>query len=346
MKILYLGDDFPHNTSGHRAAALGRLGHEVTCLNPRLALPAGRVVGGLSTRVGLWPFVPWINARLIRRIGRAIHDLAWIDAGAELSPGFHRWLRRRGMRIINYNVDDPYGIRDGRKWDLYRRSVPWHDLTVVVRTENIEEARTAGARKVVHVFRSYDPVAHAPLVLAAADRTPWNSDVIFVGSWMPERGPFLLRLLELGVPLTIRGDHWAKAPEWPRLRDAVRGPAVYGADYVRAVQCSKVSLGMLSKGNRDLHTQRSAEIPFIAGGIFCAERTADHLELFRDGQEAVFWTSVEECARHCTDLLARPGELGRLAEAARKRVIALGLSNDCVLQKILGELGAVRPSPK
>ena len=335
MKILYLGDDNPHCTSFHRAQALRRLGHDVTHFNPRGALPPSRLVGGISTRVGLWPFTPWINAALRRKIGETSFDLAWIDCGADLSPGFHAWLRARGTRIVNYNVDDPFGTRDGRKWDLYLRSVRHHDLTVVVRSENVAEAGVAGARKPLRVFRSYDPVEHAPVRSTEEECRRWASEVVFVGSWMPERGPLMQRLLELGVPLTIRGDHWQHAPERERLRPAIRGEAVYGPNYVKAIQGAKIALGLLSRGNRDLHTQRSVEVPFIGGAVFCAERTREHEQLYRDGEEAAFWSSPEECAAKCRVLLADEPLRLHMAAAARQRVLAWGLDNDGVMAAAL-----------
>lgn len=339
MKILYLGDDNPDFTSAHRANALRRLGHEVTVVNPRATLPRVSLVGGISTRLGLWPFAPWIDAAVRRQIGRDRFDLAWIDCGAEVSPGFHRWLQSKNVKILNYNLDDPFGTRDGRKWDLYRRSVPLHDLTVVVRSENVAEARIAGARNILQVFRSYDPIAHAPLNLTDQERRQWASDVVFVGSWMRERGPFMVRLLELGVPLSIWGNDWPKAPEYERLRPAIRGAAVYGSDYVKTIQCAKIALGLLSKGNRDLHTTRSAEVPFIGGAVFCAERTVEHEAMYADGEEAMFWTSPEDCARRCRAGLADPAGLQKIADRGRRRVRQLQLANDEMANAALAMLG-------
>ncbi len=338
MKILYLGDDDPHSTSAHRAQALGRLGHQVKVINPLVVLPRGPLLGAISTRLGFAPFVPWIDGVLRHKIARETFDLAWIDSGADVSPGFHRWLRDRKIRILNYNVDDPFGNRDGRKWNLYRRSVAYQDITVVVRKENISEAEAAGARKILRVYRSYDPVAHAPLNLSESEREKWRSDVVFVGAWMPERGPFMSRLLDLGVPLTIWGHSWQKAKEWPRLSSCWRGPAIYGADYVSAIQCSKIAIGMLSKGNRDLHTTRSAEVPFIGEAVFCAERTSEHLFLFKENEEAVFWQSPEECAFKCAELLGDAARRRSVVEAARRCIVAHRLSNDEVMAGILAEL--------
>jgi hypothetical protein len=245
---------------------------------------------------------------------------------------------------VNYNVDDPFGARDRRKWDLYLSAVRFHDLTAVVREENIAEAKAKGTRRVLRVFRSYDPVAHAPTALTEDDCRRWASNVVFVGSWMPERGPFMLRLIELGVPLVIRGNEWTKAPEYAGLKEAIRGPAIYGADYVKAIQCSKVALGLLSKGNRDLHTQRSAEVPFIGGAVFCAERTTEHEAMYRDGEEALFWSSPEECAECCRMILADAARRIRMAVAARTQVRRLGLSNDEVVRSILAAVPPIEAS--
>jgi spore maturation protein CgeB len=338
MRILFLGDDNPLCTSSHRANAMARLGHEVTVFNPRAALPNSRIIAGLGVRVGFLPFVPIVNLRLRHLIGSGRYDIAWVDGGAELNSYFYRWLRGRVTSIINYNNDDPFGGRDGKKWSLYLQAVPHHDLTVVVRNENVVEAQRFGAKKVLRVFMSYDPVAHASLSLTHNERVYWASDVLFVGSWMPERGPLMVELLRSGLPLTIRGDRWEKAPEFRELRGAYRGPGVYGNDYVKAIQCAKVALGLLSIGNRDLHTQRSLEIPFIGSAAFCGQRTSEHLEMLREGIEASYWSTAQECSSACKHLLANESLTKKMVSAARQRVTSLRLDNDSVIEHVLANL--------
>jgi hypothetical protein len=347
MNILYLGDDYVHSTSAHRAAALRRLGHEVVVFNPRAHIPRHRVVSGLNVRTGFRLFASWVGARLRAKIeahgrtaGAARFDLVWIDGCPELPLSFYRWMKARGLPLVCYNIDDPFGKRDRRKWDLLKQAVRHQDLTVVVREENVAEARQLGARQVLRVYRSYDPVAHASVELSEDDRHRWASEVSFVGTWMPERGPFMARLLDLDVPLAIWGDLWYKAAEWPRLQPCWRGPAVYGPDYIKAIQCSKVALGLLSRGNRDLHTTRSAEVPFIGGAVFCAQRTIEHSFLLEEGEEALFWDDADECARRCRELLAEAPRRERMTAAARRRIVVHRLSNDEVIADILGRAAA------
>jgi hypothetical protein len=339
MKILYLGDDSPHSTSEHRAAALRRLGHDVVQLNTQDAIPASRWTAILNIRTGFRCFERRVCRHLFAAIGHRLFDVVWIDCGQQLGPGFYKKIKAKGGTIINYNLDDPFGGRDHRKWDLYKQAVKYHDVTVVVRPENISEAGSWGARRVLRVFRSYDPVAHARREIPAAEANRRPADVVFVGSWMPERGPFMVRLLELGVPLSIFGDHWQKAKEWPRLRSILRGGAIYGDDHVKAIQTAKVALGLLSEGNRDRHTTRSAEIPFIGGAAFCAQRTEEHEAMYRDTVEAAFWKTPEECAELCRRLLGDEGIRRSMVGAARARVIDLGLSNDRVQSWIISQSG-------
>ena len=342
MNILYLGDNHSGSTSFHRANALRRLGHKVVHVDPRAFCRASKLIPPLAVRFGFGFLSPIVNSFIKKNVDIAGINLAWIDTGAEINGSLHRWFVSNGVRIINYNVDDPFGDRDGRKWNLYRKSLRFHDVTAVVREENIQEAKAYGARNVVHVFRSYDPVAHAPVLINEYERKKWASEVSFVGTWMPERGSFMVKLIELGVPLTIQGQRWWKAPEWERLKHVWRGPSVFGRDYSLAIQCSRVTIGLLSKGNRDLHTTRSAEVPFMGGAAFCGERTREHLAMFQEGQEAEFWSTPEECAEKCFSLLSDETRRRKLVAAAQAKVIASRLSNDEIMQSILSNLEHLR----
>jgi spore maturation protein CgeB len=336
LTILYLGADF--GTSRHRALSLSRLGHKVRILDPHSFLPSGRLTGYWKYHTGAYGFERFIRARVLRAIRSAKFDLVWVDWGDLICAGLVRDLKRQGQFVINYNVDDPYGPRDGNMWRLYLRSVPFYDLVVVVRDCNVAEAYKLGAVDVLRVHRSSDEVAHAPRNLSPSDLTKWGSDVAFIGTWMPERGPFLARLVELGVPLTIWGNRWPKAKEWPILRPYWRGLGLHkDDDYAMAVQCAKVCIGLLSKGNRDLCTQRSFEIPQL-GGVLCAERTCEHLALYAEDVEAVFWNDPDECAEKCKRLLSDETWRNQVAQKGQLRTIQNGTRNETVMNQIISRI--------
>ena len=242
-------------------------------------------------------------------------------------------MRKVSPIIINYNNDDPFGRRDKKKWRLYLEAVPHYDLLAVVRPVNVAEAYALGARKVLQVFMAVDEL-DGPREITPQDRVRFSHEVLFIGTWMPERGPFLQALMQAGVPLAIYGNDWQKAPEWPGLQAAWQGPAIYGDDYLKAIQLAKVSLGLLSKGNRDLHTTRTFEIPYC-GGLLCAERTSEHLQLYQEDVEAVYWSDVEECIEKCQKLLNDDKMRAEIAEKGRIRCLRNGIFNENNLKKML-----------
>jgi len=317
---------------------LRRLGHSVLSIDPYTFLPNSRLSGAWIWKTGCLFMERYIRRRVLASIPQIEFDLVFVDSGELVGPSLVRELKSRFGTVINYNVDDPYGPRDGNKWRLYLRSVPLYDLVVVVRDCNVAEAFKAGARDILRVHRSSDEVAHAPRKLSPSDLAKWGSEVAFIGTWMPERGPFLARLVELGVPLTIWGNRWSRAKEWPLLRPHWRGPGLYkGDDYAKAVQCAKVCIGLLSKGNRDLCTRRSFEIPHLAG-VLCAERTPEHLALYAEDVEAVFWNDPDECAEKCKRLLSDEAWRNQVAQKGRLRAIQNGTRNETVMNQIISKV--------
>lgn len=332
LSILYLGHG--DGTSLDRANALRRLGHRVQHVNLRHLLPRTLWIDRVIWKLGGQYLSPWVLRALPGKLKSDRYDLCYVDSGEMVSPGVIKLLRQHAVKVVNYNIDDPFGRRDTARFSAYRLSVPFYDLCVVVRCENVAEAERLGVRDVLRLYRSSDEVAHAPRVVSQEDAARWCSEVLFLGTWFPERGPFLVDLINQGVPLTIRGAHWQKAREWPVLKRYFKGGQLQGDEYALALQCAKVNLGLLSKGNRDLHTTRSLEIPAL-GALLCAERTGEHLAMYREGEEALFWSSAQECAKVCLDALRDDERRQRIAAAGHSRSLVNGYHNENVMRAIV-----------
>jgi spore maturation protein CgeB len=220
-------------------------------------------------------------------------------------------------------------------WREFLKALPRYDLLVVVREVNIQEAYRHGAKEVLRVFMSADEVAHHPRQLTASEREEWKSEVVFVGTAFPERGPFLAELLRRGVPLAIYGNGYPRLSEWPLLQPhwrAANAETVEG--YANAIGAAKVCLGLLSQRNRDQHTTRSMEIPSL-GGVLCAQRTPEHVALYEEDREAVFWSSPEECTEKCLALLADDSWRQAIAAAGQRRYLGSPWRNMTVVRSVL-----------
>jgi len=335
LSILYLG---PLNgTCLDRANALRRLGHQVEHIDLRALLPKTAWIDRIIWRMGSEWLDLLLIPNLIQKLDGLNFDLCYVDGGELVTPKAISILHQHASKVINYNIDDPIGPRDGMRFSAYRKCLPYYDLIVVVREDNVNPSFALGAKNVLRVYRSADEVSHAPRLLTKADHQKWDSDVLFLGTWFPERGPFLLDLTQRGVSITIRGSNWQKAKEWPYLRNYYKGGAIEGDDYAKAIQCAKVNLGLLSKDNRDLHTTRSLEIPAL-GGLFCAERTSEHSEMYLEGTEALFWSGAEECASVCNFILSHEDKRQEIAKAGYIRVKQNRHYNEMVLKEILSHV--------
>ncbi len=335
LRILYLGTI--SGTCLDRANAYRRLGHEVIHWDMRPWLPRTGWVDRVTWRIGGHVFAPWLVRRMKAELADQQFDLCHVDNGEWVTPAIIAVLKKHCRHVINYNIDDPTGPRDRRRFSAYRMSASHYDLLAVVRQENVAECKALDARRVTRVWRSADEQAHAPRPITPGIAAQWQSKALFLGTWMPERGPFLLALIQRGVPVSIRGANWHKAPEWHQLQPHWKGGAIGGHDYAHAIQCASINIGMLSKGNRDLHTTRSLEIPAL-GGLFCAERTPEHSHLYQEGVEAIFWRDAQECADQCLALLAQPDKAAAIAAAGHRRFLANRHGNEDILRAVLREM--------
>jgi spore maturation protein CgeB len=331
LKILFLGAD--GGNAIKRGHALKRLGHEVRLMDPYSLFPFRNFVGRLIYYGGAPLIETYLKKKITPIIRKFNFDVTFVDNGELVGRRIISVLKNVSSFVINYNNDDPFGSRDKKKWRLYLEAVPYYDLLAVVRQVNVAEAYALGAPKVIQVFMAVDEL-DGPREITSQDRLRLSHEVLFIGTWMPERGPFLQKLVAAGVPLAIYGNDWQKAPEWPALQSVWQGPAIYGDDYIKALQLAKVSLGLLSKGNRDLHTTRTFEIPY-GGGLLCAERTSEHLQLYQEDVEAVFWNDVTECIEKCKKLLNNDKLRADIAEKGRIRCLRNGIFNEANLKKML-----------
>jgi len=336
LRIAYIGAN--RGTSRHRAEALRRLRHEVCIVDPWEHLGYSGLMDAWLHHAGAFGIGVLIDGPILRAVQQSDPELVWVNQGEFLGPRLLHQLRALSIPIINYTNDDPFGAhRNGLRFRLYLKALPYYDLLAVVRTVNVHEATVHGAQRVVRVFMSADEEAHRPHKVTPETRSRYRSEVAFIGTWMPERGQFMAALVRLGLPLSIWGDRWHKAREWSIIKSHWRGAAVYDERYAHVIQSTKVALGLVSKDNRDLHTTRSMEIPAL-GTVLCAERTSEHVSLYEEGIEALFWSTPDECATACRRLLADDAYRQSVARRGRARLQRNGNYNEQVLETLLDEV--------
>ena len=336
MKIIYVGPLVPGGTCLQRLRAFQHLGHEV--------LPVDTCPPEVSVRERrLWERARrrFQGPRDLARANRAILELAreeqpqvlWVDKGLTIRPETLEAARSfaPGLRRVSYSPDDMLNPRNHSR--CYLAAIPRYDLHVTTKSYNVAELKTLGAPGVLFVDNAYCPFTHRPMEVSAADRQRLGEVVGFIGTYERDRAEDLLFLARQGIPVKVWGN-WPK--RWqqrhPNLR--VMGESLWDDDYARAICSFAINLAFLRKENRDLQTTRSMEIP-ACGGFMLGERTREHQRLFKEGEEAEFFDSLEELLEKIHYYLAHEDQRQNIAIAGRGRCLEAGYSN---LERLKGIL--------
>lgn len=338
MKILFVGDLNEHGNSFMRLRTLRHLGHEVYGIS---TVPVPRRPGidpePLPMRALSKFRIPWDEAHANQAVRNAArsrrYDLVWIDKGNTIRPATLRAIHVAlpGTPLISVSEDDMYALHN-RSW-FYTRGLSLYDVVFTTKTYNVEELKLLGARRTEPFLDSFDATFCRQVELSEEDRERFGCTVGFIGTFEDARARAMIFLAENNVRVVVWGNGWET---WRGKHQnlIIKNRPIYGEDYVKAINATKINLGFLRKMNRDEVTTRSVEIP-ACGAFMLAERTKRHQEFFTEGEEAVFFGSNDELLAHVRHYLADEPARRRIAAAGRTRCLTSGYDMATQLQSIL-----------
>jgi spore maturation protein CgeB len=322
MKILYSGPMGKWGTTSARHRALLALGHQVDVVDVKDHLRAAGVKGKVETHLHLGGGVAGYNEQLVVKAEETKPDLVWLDTGGHVWKDTIRRIRSTGAKVVSYNSD--YLGFYTFYWRLFLASTHLYDAHITTNEFNLPLLQRHGARKVVMTHAAYDPDFHRPPELTAEERVKYESDAVVIGHHEPAYEKFLVALRRAGLRLRVWGPGWRMPVARMRLGRAIQTPSIlWGPESVKAIASAKIGLGVLSKFNRNQSTGRSFEVPAI-GTFFLAQRTPEHLAFYKDGTEAVFFSSAEELQEKAKYYIEHPNERNAIARAGHERCIRSG----------------------
>lgn len=339
LKILYAAGLSENDSSLYRLWALERLGHTVLPLNAYAYEPAQPILRKVLHRLQAGPWVERLNRDVLAIARREKPDLFWADKLLALQPKTLDRLRAMGMGTVSYMIDNAFGPRRDPGWRLYMRCIPHFDLHATQRDANVVDYRSRGARDVVKIQTAFEPTIHysPPPGWNDAER---NRGVSFIGTPYDQRAAFLTRLWkEFKAPVRVSGAAFLwRAQLSQEAQDAIyTGGELYGGVYREAIWRSRINLSFLTHSNQDEFAHKSFEIAGC-GGFLLAERSPGHLGRFVEGEEAVFFSGIEECAAKIRQYLPDQAARTRIATAGHARAMRDGYSNDAQVARILARL--------
>ena len=335
-RILYVSDLGRGSTSSYRFEALRRLGQQLHPFSVFPYAPKSRAVSWLRVRYPVGPLIARINRDLVNAVQTIRPDVIWFDKPIFFTPATVRSIQEAGAKIVFYLQDAPFGPRNDGCWLQFLKIFRMADLHCLVRKADVARYSAWGLPWIDTMF-SFDPAIHFPPSPGVGDADR-DRALSYIGFPYEQRPAFLLSLArDHRLPVSINGSRWQRALTPEQQRHFTLGGFLSADEYRSGIWRSKVNLSFVTENNEDDIAHKAVEIAACAGFLL-AVRTPGHQEIFEEDREAVFFSSVEECADKARFYLERPDLRDAIAARGRERAVRSGYDNDTQLARILNRL--------
>lgn len=234
--------------------------------------------------------------------------------------------KNKDIRIFSWTPDNM--IKKHNSSIYFEKSIPFYDIHFTTKSNIIDKMYSMGAKKIVFVNQAYSTYDHFPEKINPI----FDYNVLFIGSSEIDRYESMCYLAKNGITVNIFGNAWGSFKEIQNLK--IHKRPLIGEDFRKAITSSKISICFLRKINDDLQTTRSFEIP-ACRGFMIAERTKEHLNLFEENKEAVFFSNNNELLEKVKFYLKREKLRNKISENGLKKVTKFNHHYDDMIKKIL-----------
>lgn len=345
IRILAVSDTWQGANDYAFVRAFRRAGHSVRVFSQQNFYVAGWQHRGLrALRRALTPLiVREFERALIAEAAIFQPDLLFVFKGDLVTAKAIRAIREMGAIAINFYPDT--GFADFGPY--LPKAIGKYDWVFTTKPAGVRDlVENYGSSKVSFVPHAFDPETHTPTELGEKDRAQYLCDISFIGSFSYKKAALIGHVLR-NFPAK-RLHIWGGGP-WRQATDLTanyRGATITGLEYAKAIQASKINLGLLFEGGSsapepDKITARTFEIP-AAGGFMLHERTDEALSYFEEGKEAVFFDGPDEMLDKITYYLNHKAERAAIAEAGRQRCVSSGYSVDDRVRTVLAKYAELR----
>lgn len=256
-----------------------------------------------------------MNAMLAWKARQFQPDLVFITKGETIYYETLRDIKEATSALLfNWYPDSPFNMVNSSV-DVIR-SIPLFDCFFIWGKFLIQRLYENGAQRVEYLPFGYDPDLFHPVPVMPAGRARFTADVCFAGTWERPREEILTQIADFD--LSVWGNMWEKVPAYSPLRKNLKFTAVYGEELSKIFGCSKIILNFIRAQNGDANNFRTFEVPGF-GGFLLTTRTAEQCELFKEDQEIVCYSDVDELRDKIGYYLAHEDQRRKIAEAGHVR---------------------------
>jgi spore maturation protein CgeB len=268
----------------------------------------------LLFKIGVSSIYKRINKKLRQRIEIFKPDAILVFKGMEIYPSSLQWAKAKGIKLINYNPDNPFLFSGKGSGNAnLKNSISLYDLHLTYDLGIKKEMELTYKIRTAILPFGFD------IEEKLFEKCLLQKEIIkvcFLGNPDKYRADFLNRMAAAGIPLDVYGNDWKDFVTHANI--TVFDP-VYGDGFWLALRKYRVQLNFMRPHNPNSHNMRSFEVPAI-GGIQLAKATPDHQTYFEPGKEIFLYTTITDCIEQVNKILNLSiAEANIIREQSRKR---------------------------
>jgi spore maturation protein CgeB len=334
MKILFSGHHNPHffTITEYLEKAIRFLGHELIVFEDRQHLIPGRI---RSRSVFLHRLdLNIINRKLLTMAKSVKPDIAIITGGNRIAAETIRHFKRLGIATVLWTTDPP------RQFEPLITMALSYDAIFCQGTEAIELLDRAGIGGAQWLPMACDPSYHHPVECTAEDEKTYGSDIVFVGSYYPNRAALFEKLVDFD--LAIWGPGWDALDHNSPLCRCIRGAHTTPAEWLKIYSSSKIVLATHYQDPENRFpvyqaSPRIFEVLACRAFLICDDQK-DVFSLFKDGIDLVRFLDAADLDNKIRYYLAHSEERKAIADQGREAVLARHTYQDRI-KELLTKIG-------
>ncbi len=317
MKILLSGYHNPHflTITEYMEAAIKNLGHELISFDDRQYIIPGRIRQRINWLHNL--DLNNINKRFIRLALEKRPDIAVITGGHRIKASAIKTLKDNGIYTVLWTIDAPSNFQP------IIDVASLYDHIFCQGTEAVELLDNAGMKDADWLPVGCDPVVHRPVDISLEEKEHYGNDVVFVGSYYPNRADLFENLSDFDFG--IWGPGWDKLGSKTRLRECVKAGHTKPAEWSKIYSASKIILAVHYQDiqKRFPVYQASPRVfeSMACGAFTISDNQRDVFLLFKDGDHLVCFNNPEELIKKVEYYIDHSKERERIALQGREEVL-------------------------
>lgn len=317
MKILFSGYHNPYfaTITEYMESAIKALGHDLIVFDDRQHVIPGRIRQRIE-RFDKFD-LQRINRKMVFLATETKPHIVIVTGGHRITSRTVKTLKDNGIVTALWTIDAPLNFQP------IIEVAPLYDHIFCQGTEAVELLNHAGIKGAHWLPVACDPSHHRPVELSAKERKHYGNDLVFVGSYYPNRAELFAELIDFD--LGIWGPGWEKLHSYSPLRRFLRGGQLRPEVWLKIYSASRIVLAIHYQDHEKRFPvyQASPRIfeALACGAFVISDNQRDVFSLFKEAEHLARFSDSDDLMERITYYLDRPKERGQIAEQGRREVL-------------------------